>query len=225
MKKPFIIAEVGNNAEGNIDIALELVESAKNCGADAVKFQCGSPEGFARTPDQIELYKRISFDKFDCYRLIDRGIDLGIPVFFSVWSIDYEMFREGDYIKIPARQCNKYNIEVYDSEKTFISIPHTENNPEKLGISRGIPLHCVTEYPAQNPMLWRIPLLRTILKRDIGYSDHTIGIEACIRAYKKYGAIVLEKHFTFDHDWSDFRDHKLAATPKELKKLIREVRK
>ena len=55
----------------------------------------------------------------------------------------------------------------------------------------------------------------------VGYSDHTLGIDACVAGRRRSGARILEKHFTLDHDFSDFRDHKLSADPGELRELVR----
>ncbi|MGZ3443843.1 MAG: N-acetylneuraminate synthase family protein, partial [Polyangia bacterium] len=58
----------------------------------------------------------------------------------------------------------------------------------------------------------------------MGYSDHTLGIEACLGAVA-LGARVLEKHFTLDKHFSDFRDHQLSADPDEMRRLVESVRK
>ena len=60
-------------------------------------------------------------------------------------------------------------------------------------------------------------------KAIIGYSDHTIGIEACCAAVAS-GAKIIEKHFTLDKNFSDFRDHSLSADPKEMKELVEKIK-
>ncbi len=85
-------------------------------------------------------------------------------------------------------------------------------------------MHCVTEYPAKDAKLERIKWLSEFLGKPVGYSDHTIGIEACVEAVRKYDACVIEKHFTFDHDFGPLRDHKHAATPEEMRELVRLVK-
>ncbi len=85
-------------------------------------------------------------------------------------------------------------------------------------------LHAVTAYPtpAEAVNLAAIPTLARELGCTIGYSDHTLGIEACVAAVA-LGARILEKHFTLDHDYSDFRDHQLSAEPDELRELVERV--
>jgi sialic acid synthase SpsE len=60
--------------------------------------------------------------------------------------------------------------------------------------------------------------LRSKVEVPVGYSDHTIGMEACVVA-TGLGASIVEKHLTLAHDFSDFRDHALSAEPGELAEL------
>ena len=87
-------------------------------------------------------------------------------------------------------------------------------------------MHCVSSYPvpvseanlaAITSMRGKFPAL------CVGYSDHTMGINCSIFA-AALGARVLEKHFTLDKSYSDFRDHALSADPQEMAQLVREVR-
>ena len=64
---------------------------------------------------------------------------------------------------------------------------------------------------------------RRRFKVPVGYSDHTLGISACLAAVA-LGARILEKHFTLDKNTSDFRDHQLSADPEEMTRLVREAR-
>ena len=67
-----------------------------------------------------------------------------------------------------------------------------------------------------------IPALARELDCTIGYSDHTLGVEACLTAVA-LGARILEKHLTLSHDYSEFRDHQLSAEPAELRQLVDSV--
>ena len=58
----------------------------------------------------------------------------------------------------------------------------------------------------------------------VGYSDHTLGIEAAVSSVL-VGARIVEKHFTLDKNYSDFRDHQLSADPDEMNMLVKEIRK
>jgi N,N'-diacetyllegionaminate synthase len=88
-------------------------------------------------------------------------------------------------------------------------------------------LHCVSAYPTppEDAALAQIGVLADALDPAtvVGYSDHTLGIDACVAAAAA-GARILEKHFTLRHDLSDFRDHQLSAEPSEMAELVRRVR-
>ena len=87
-------------------------------------------------------------------------------------------------------------------------------------------LHCCTQYPTQDHQanLQAIPLLRMAFPGySIGYSDHTIGIDAAVAAVAM-GAQVIEKHFTLDKDLPG-TDHILSATPAELREMVVRIRR
>src|SRR5690348_11152313 len=85
-------------------------------------------------------------------------------------------------------------------------------------------LHCVVNYPTapEDTHLLALRSLQT-LGCTVGYSDHTLGIEAAVLAVA-LGARIIEKHFTLDKNQSDFRDHQLSADPAELKELVQRVK-
>src|SRR6185503_15501956 len=82
-------------------------------------------------------------------------------------------------------------------------------------------LHCVSSYPVPpaEANLAAIPLLAAELGCTVGYSDHTTGPEACFLAVA-LGARIIEKHFTLDKHFSDFRDHQLSADPSEMRQIV-----
>lgn len=219
-----VIAELGNAHEGDFNKAIEMLGEAHACGADMVKFQAGTPEGFARSKDQIEFYKKYCFTPEEYYELYKIGVKNKIEVFFSVFSSSKELnkLRTLPYLKIASRQCNREYIKTWQSATTIISIPHTfpVDGLGSLGIEVGQLMHCVSLYPAKDPMLYRIEALKNFYPwATVGYSDHTIGMDACYEAVEK-GAEIIEKHFTLDKNTKGLRDHKLSATPDELRKFI-----
>ena len=143
-----------------------------------------------------------------------------------------------DYIKIASGDNNFYaliNKVLSFNKPTLIStglinsfqikelldfIKKTDFNMDLLTM-----LHCVSDYPVENNSanLNSIRFLLDNFHISVGYSDHTQGIEACI-ASVSLGARVLEKHFTLDKNFSDFRDHQISADPKEMANLVRSVR-
>lgn len=85
-------------------------------------------------------------------------------------------------------------------------------------------LHCTSEYPApfENLNLNALKTLKNVFGLNIGYSDHSLGIEASIAAVAM-GATVIEKHFTLDKNL-DGPDHKASIEPKDLKLLVQSIR-
>lgn len=86
-------------------------------------------------------------------------------------------------------------------------------------------LHCVSEYPAPEESL-NLKAIDTIKKElgvKVGYSDHTLGVEAAVAAVA-LGACVIEKHFTIDKNLEG-PDHKMSLSPQELKSFVLAVRK
>ena len=86
-------------------------------------------------------------------------------------------------------------------------------------------LHCTSEYPApyEDINLLAMDTLRKEFGLRVGYSDHSIGILVSSVA-AALGAVVIEKHFTLDKNYSDFRDHQLSADPDELKQMVEAIR-
>ena len=87
-------------------------------------------------------------------------------------------------------------------------------------------MHCVSGYPVPQAQanLRAISTLKNAFPNlIIGYSDHTLGIQACVLAVAA-GAEIIEKHFTLSKNQSDFRDHQLSADPVEMRNLVIQVR-
>ena len=86
-------------------------------------------------------------------------------------------------------------------------------------------LHCVSSYPApvEEVNLRVMDTLRDALRCKVGYSDHTVGALACLLAAAQ-GAAIIEKHFTLDNKWSEFRDHALSADPDLMTEIARTIR-
>ena len=87
-------------------------------------------------------------------------------------------------------------------------------------------LHCVSDYPVSDEQvgLGCIEQLRDEFDYPIGYSDHSLGIVNSLYAVAA-GAKIVEKHFTLDNNYSDFRDHQLSADPKEFAEMVKGIRK
>ena len=241
--KVMIIAEIGNNHEGSFKLAKKLIDKASKAGVDAVKFQTFKTEEYVNDKDNFR-YKRLKkfeLSKEDFYKLskfakskklifistpfdIQSAIDLNKCVdFFKISSGDNNYFELIDKVlgfgKPTIISTGLLDYSGVENLLRFIK-------KKKFTMKKIYLLHCVSDYPVidKEANLLSIRYLRDKYKINIGYSDHTLGIEASIMAVA-HGAKIIEKHFTIDKNYSNFRDHKLSADPIEMFKLVQSVRK
>ena len=245
-KKVFIIAEIGNNHEGNISIAKKLVVSAAKAGADAVKFQTFITEDFVNENNtkrfkQLKKFQLSFYDFKILKKLAHKHNLLFISTPLDIKSVNF-LSNEVDLIKIASGDNNfQYLIEkaIATNKKIIISTgmsnssdidnlllffkKHFTTRELKKKISL---LHCVTSYPVDPKYanLNSIVYLKKKYNLNIGYSDHTIGPEACLAAVA-VGATIIEKHFTLNKKFSNFRDHSLSADFLEFRYMVDSIRK
>lgn len=240
-KKVFIIAEIGNNHEGSINLAKKLINEANNAGADAVKFQSFIPEEYISQKDEVRFNRiksfQLSFQEFNFLK--DYANSLGLIFFSSIFDLYSAKFMKNflPLYKISSGDISFYPLLKYLSKtskpiilSTGISglknVKKSYNFIKKFNPNKKIiVLHCVSDYPTKdnNANLGEI----SILKKNfpiVGYSDHTLGIEACI-ASVALGARIIEKHFTIDKNYSKFRDHQISSDPSEFLNLVKSVRR
>ena len=243
-KKVFIIAEVGNNHEGNFSIAKKLVRLAAKAGADAIKFQTFKTENFIRKKD-INRFKQLKkFElSYEQFKSLKKLAHIKKIKFIStpLESADF-LTKNADLIKIASGDNNFFPLieKVLKSKKSIIistgminilQIKDLTNYiykviGKKSAVKRIALLHCVTSYPVEDEFanLRSVEYLIKNSKLTIGYSDHTIGNEACIAAVAM-GAKIIEKHFTINKKFSKFRDHALSADYIDLKNIVSGIRK
>ena len=221
-KAPIVVAEIGNNHEGDYGLAAELIHLAAKAGAHAVKFQTIDPGHLADSPERLEQLNRIClpWERFHDLEKVARheGV-LFMSTAFNLAAVEY--------LK-PLVPCWKLASRSYDDFVLSATMYQTGKpvlascgmgSPPWYG-PRMIPMHCVSDYPTA-PEDAEVPKVAFFAKGNefVGYSDHTLGTRACILA-AGYGARVIEKHFTIAHDHSDFRDHQLSATPEQLREIV-----
>ena len=240
--KTFIVAEIGNNHEGSFKIASEMIEAASNAGVDAVKFQTINPNNFVTSTDinRIRQLSKFKLSNEEFIKLANQANDLGVLFFSTPFDLESAKFLNNiqPIFKISSGDNNFVQLinTVFNFNKpTIISTGISEievidriykewlegNFKSEIAF-----LHCVSSYPVplKEANLGAINFLnKRYEKAKIGYSDHTIGIEAACAAVAS-GAKIIEKHFTLDKNFSDFRDHSLSADPKEMKELVEKIR-
>lgn len=251
--KTFIIAEAGVNHNGSLEIAKHLVESAKSCGADAVKFQTFKAEKLVTrnaekaeyqklasmgSNSQFEMLKRLELGEDDFRTLLDHCNQIGIEFLSSPFdeeSADLLDTLGMTIFKIPSGEITNHPFlrHVARKGKPIIlstgmsTLGEVEEALKILASSsplRPTLLHCVTEYPApyREINLNAMSTLRVAFGVDVGYSDHTSGIEIPLAAVA-LGAKVIEKHFTLDNTM-DGPDHRASLNPHDFKKMVQGIR-
>jgi len=240
-ERVLVVAEIGNNHEGDLGRARELVRTAAEAGADAVKFQTYKTELFVRPQDAERFERLTSFElsQENFAALADLAHELGLLFLSTPLDLESAAFLEqaADAVKIASGDNTFWPLleHVARSDKPMIVSTGLLDEREAgqvlefLGRFRTLDtvalLHAVTAYPTEpeDVNLRAIPELAARLGVTVGYSDHTLGIDACAAAVA-LGARIVEKHVTLDPPPSDFRDHALSARPDELAELVRRVR-
>lgn len=234
----YVIAEGGLNHNGDIKIAKNLIESAKDCGADAIKFQTYKTENFVRTTNQyFDVFKNVEFTFEQFEELYDFSKSVGITFFSTPFdnesanflnNLDVPCFKiaSSDLTNIPLIQ----NIAKFQKPMIISSGMATLNEihdavncclfegNKKLSI-----LHCVANYPAQpNEVNMNvISNLKRLFDFPIGYSDNGESTLVDIVAVSM-GASIIEKHFTLDKNLEG-PDHVFSIDPNGLKLLISQI--
>jgi sialic acid synthase SpsE len=244
-ERVFIVAEIGNNHEGNIQTAREMVRSAADCGVDAVKFQTFRSEHYVSQSDadRFERLKRFELTSEQFEELAHLTKSLGLRFLSTPFDLQSAAFLDGivDAFKVASGDNDFYPLieRIAATEKPIIislglagsqqvrdtyEFVHAEWR--RLGVAGHLALlHCVTSYPVppEQANLRAIPYLMDHFDCTIGYSDHVIGSEAAVLSVA-LGARIIEKHFTLDKHYSDFRDHQLSADPDDIRDLVVRIR-
>jgi sialic acid synthase SpsE len=240
-----VVAEIGNNHEGNFDTAKRLTEMAAKCGVDAVKFQTFKTELFVSHSDTARFDRlksfELSYSQFE--RLSELAHSLGLLFISTPFDLKSGEFLRSivDCYKIASGDNNFFPLinQVVQTEKPVMlstGLCDWQQVEQTISFIRGkmagseisnklAVLHCVSCYPVkpEEANLRSIPYLKGRLNVNVGYSDHTEGIDAVILAVA-LGADIVEKHFTLDKNYSSFRDHQLSADPVEMSDLVKRIR-
>jgi len=253
VKRTLIIAEAGVNHNGALETAKQLVDKAKEAGADMVKFQTFKAEKLVskyavkakyqkETTDasesQYNMIKKLELDLNMHKELIEHCRLRGIKFLSSPFDIDSIKLLnklEIDIMKIPSgeitnlpylREIGKLKKEVILSTgmSTLGEIERALNILNENGTKNIVVLHCNTEYPTpmEDVNLRAIATIKEAFKVEVGYSDHTLGIEVPIAAVVM-GASIIEKHFTLDKSMAG-PDHRASLEPHEFKAMVKAIR-
>ena len=232
--KTLIIAEIGLNHNGNMDIAKSLIDEAYSAGADIAKFQFFDISEYFGP--EFEWYDecmnaRLDFEKASM--LSDYCDKVGIEFMSSVFNlegVEWAKKLEMKRYKIASRCINQNDLleKVSETGKDMIVSLGMWNNanpdsplPTHINSKGKIDyLYCVAKYPT-------LPEDIEFNKIDFkskysGFSDHTIGMNAALVAIAR-GAKIIEKHFTLSKKMHG-PDHAGSMEPVELRQLVESAR-
>jgi len=237
MNKTKLIAEIGWNHMGDMELAKEMVFAANESGADYAKFQTWSVQrlknGSWDKDGRIEIYKKAELSLDNHLMLREYCESIGIEFMSSVFSVaDAELLKQvtTDVVKIPSAESRNDELLKYcfdNFNHIYLSTGTSSFDEIRAGLNgKSIKnltlLHCVSSYPCnlENSNINRINHLKR-LQWPVGISDHYQGLYPSIFALGK-GIDVIEKHFTIDNSLPG-RDNEFAILPpmmKEMRKYI-----
>ena len=249
--KAFVIAEIGSNHCGSVDTAIELIQSAKHCGADAVKFQKRSNKSlftkelydstydnknsYGKTYGEHREYLEFGKEEYKVLQDFCNQIDINFFAtpfdfesadFLSEFDLPAYKIASADLIHIPLLE---YVAKL--GKPMLLSTGGSTMDDVRRAVDSILPinneviiLHCTASYPAlpRDMNLNVIPeLIKNFPNQIIGLSDHENGAHSASIAYY-LGARVFEKHFTLNRSWKG-TDHSFSLEPRGLAKLTRNL--
>tara|TARA_B100001093_G_scaffold3452_1_gene3555 strand:+ start:304 stop:1149 length:846 start_codon:yes stop_codon:yes gene_type:complete len=246
----FIIAEIGINHNGDMNICKQLIDLAVSAGCDAVKFQKRDIES-VYSKDFLELFREspwgktqrdqkmgLEFNKEQYQEIDDYCKKKNIDWFASAWDLKSQKFLRQFNCKFnkiaSAMIVNEELLKLVAEEKkhTFISTGMSTLNDIKKAVNifrdSNCPfelMHCVSTYPMKDndANLRTIVTLREMFNCDVGYSGHESGL-AISYAAAAIGISSLERHITLDRAMYG-SDQAASLAPLGLKKIVSEVKK
>ncbi len=243
----FVVAEIGINHNGDVEIAKKLIDAAAAAGCDAVKFQKRTVE-VVYSSDELdrlrdspfgstnrELKEALEFGQDEYAEIDDYCRKREILWFASCWdpgSVDFVESFKPPCFKIPSALLTQDELLRYHRQKgrpiilstgmsTMEEIRHAV---DVLGAHDLVLLHCTSTYPSR-PEELNLRVIET-LKREfncpIGYSGHEVGLQTSVAA-AVLGAHVIERHITMDRAmWGS--DQAASIEPQGLSRLVRDIR-
>jgi len=244
----FIVAEIGINHNGDLQIAKSLIDVAVRAGCDAVKFQKRSPEHcvppkqrnvMRETPwgyiTYLEYRYRVEFGFEEFSKIDDYCHRNGILWFASCWdepSVDFMEKLNPPCYKIQSAAVTDFSLlkRLRDTGKPLILSTGMSTMDEirkavvLLGRDNLAVCHCTSTYPCP-PAELNLRMIQTLRKEfgcPIGYSGHEVGLVPSAVAVA-YGACIVERHVTLDRSmWGS--DQARSVEPGGLEKLVKYIR-
>ena len=250
MKKTYIIAEIGINHNGDLNIAKRLIDIAALSGCDAVKFQKRNPDVCVPehqknvmrdtpwgTMTYLEYKYKVEFEKIEYDKIDSYCKEKGIAWSASPWDLDSLDFLNQynlPFIKLPSAMLTNYPlIEACAKSGKKVILSTGMSTEEEIDIAiktirkhtdNFAILHCNSTYPAplNELSLSTISTLKNKYNCEVGYSGHEFRIGTTV-ASVYLGATIIERHITLDRTmWGT--DHLSSVEPQGLIKLVKGIR-
>jgi N-acetylneuraminate synthase len=245
----YVIAEIGLNHNGDVEIAKSLIDVAASAGADAVKFQKRTPE--IATPEHmrdvpretpwgtmsyLQYRHRVEFGRDEYIEIGDHATLRGLDWFASPWDVPSVDFLEGlNVVAHKVASASLTDIEMLEALRAtgkpvilstgMSTIDQIDRALEVLGTDRVILMHATSTYPMEpeEANLKVIPVLRDRYAGvPVGYSGHERGLQISVAAVA-LGAVAVERHITLDRTmWGS--DHAASLEPTGFEHLVRDIR-
>jgi N-acetylneuraminate synthase len=244
----YVIAEIGINHNGSLDLAKRLIDAAKDAGANAVKFQKRTIEA-VYTQAELEaprhspfgttngaLKRALEFDYRQYQELSDYSRRAGLDMSASCWDKDSVVLVASlapPWLKIPSALITNMDL-VKEYVKTGISLIVSTGMSTWEEIDAAVEvcwpsgltlLHCHSSYPSPLEEV-NLACINSFKERypgvKVGYSSHTVSPWPCLMAVV-YGADVVEAHLTLDRT-AFGTDQAASLEPSAFKKLVEEIR-
>ncbi|HSA05587.1 MAG TPA: N-acetylneuraminate synthase family protein [Candidatus Gastranaerophilales bacterium] len=243
----FIIAEIGINHNGCVNVAKKLIDLAVSSGCNAVKFQKRTvdivysqeelalprPNPFGETNGDLKRGLELKLEDYE--EIDDYCKKRGIMWFSSCWdknSVDFMEYFEPPCYKIASATLTDDDLLAYTVSKNrpvlistgMSTLEEIDHALSITGTNNVILYHCTSTYPtdAEEANLNAIHELDKRYDCPIGYSGHERGISPSIIA-AAIGAVSVERHITLDRTmWGS--DHAASLEPSGLFKMVRDIR-
>ena len=245
----YMIAEIGINHNGILEVAKQLIDKAVEAGFDAVKFQkrtvkiVFTPEELARPRESVfgntngDLKFGLEFDHSDFVKIDKHCKKSGIDWFASPWDNDsLEFLEEFDVVAHKVASACLTDKELLKGMKAtgkpvFLSTGMSSLDQIKTAVGlldpeNTILIHAVSVYPAKQEQLhlsWIDDLKKNFPNYPIGYSGHEAGVMPSVIAVAKYGAVCVERHITLDRSmWGS--DQSASLEPEGMERVVKYIR-
>jgi len=244
----YVIAEIGLNHNGSVEIAKKLIDVSATAGAQAVKFQkrtpeIATPEHMKATPREtpwgtmtyLEYRYRVEFEKEQYTEISEYATSKGLDWFASPWdepSVDFLEEMGVTTHKVASASVTDLGMlrKLKETGKPIIlstgmsTLEQIDRAVEILGTDKLVILHATSTYPLP-PEEANLRVIGTLKERygvPVGYSGHEPGLQISVAAVA-LGAVAVERHITLDRTmWGS--DHAASLEPKGFETLIRDIR-